>query len=124
MTKKMTINHESARTRNPLDYITPQPSVPAFMEHSVGACSILQRDVRSPVYHEKWVGLSVHRADYEEGASPIEVDAYMANREGFLDMDVPEPIHCHEADVWGELSNDDGDPHFIPSRELRDHLAA
>lgn len=113
VTKTMTLNHDSYRTRNPLDFMDITPSIPSFMEHSFGQCSIAVREKGHPQYREQWVSTNVHRADHEEGATPLEVDAYLRNNGMYL-PDFNEPINSDVAAMWGgNPSMDDGDPHFI-----------
>lgn len=123
MTQTMTLNHDSPRTRNPLGFLDITPSIPSFMEHSFGACSILRRNSNELAYHEQWVPIRTHRASYEEGASPLEVDMYLAGN-GTDFLDVPEPIDAPSADEWDEMcAMDDGDPHYIPEEELETLIA-
>ncbi len=114
MTQTLKLNHASPRTRNPLEYITPTPSIPAFMEHSTGACSILRRDRNELAYSEQWVALNVHRAAFEELATPMEVDAYMLDRQAYL-ADVPQPLDARTIAIFDRLNGDDGDPHYLPN---------
>jgi len=114
MTQTMTLNHESPRTRNPLGYLTPTPSIPRFMEYGFGASSILQRNKDELAYIERWIRTDCEPASYQDTASPLEVDMYL---EGSEFLDVPEPIDVATAQDWEDLC-DDGDPYFIPSHEL------
>lgn len=119
MTRTMTIKHESPRTRNPLGSITPQASIPRFMEYGFGACSVLQREKDSLEYVERWVKHNAYPSD-QQGATPLEVDAYF---NGLDIADVPEPIDIHSADEWEGMAMDDGDPHVLSLDELK-HLVA
>ena len=123
MTRTMTLNHESARTRHPLASITPEASIPSFMEYGFGACSVLQREKASLEYVERWIPISAHPASHQQGATPLEVDAYLSgNGIDFLDM--PEPIDVHSADEWEDMAGmDDGDPHLLDIEELEQFIA-
>lgn len=121
MTRTMTIKHDSPRTRNPLGYITPQASIPSFMESSFGACSVLQREKSSLEYTERWIKHNAYPTN-QQGATPMEVDAYL-NCHGIDLADVPEPIDIHSAEEWEGMGMDDGDPHILSLEELQ-HLIA
>lgn len=123
MTRTMTLNHESARTRHPLASITPDASIPSFMEYGFGACSVLQREKASLEYVERWIPVNTHPASYQEGASAYEVHAYLSGHNIDIE-DMPEPIDIHSADDWMEMSGmDDGDPHVLSLGELKQLVA-
>lgn len=123
MTQTMTLNYESPRTRRPLESITPEASIPRFMEYGFGACSVLQREKSSIEYVERWIPIRTHAASHQEGASPLEVDMYL-NANGTDFLDIPEPIDVHSAEEWDALSGmDDGDPHLLDIEELEEFVA-
>lgn len=93
------------------------------MEYGFGACSVLQREKNSLEYVERWIPVSAHPASHQQGATPLEVDAYLAGN-GIEFLDLPEPIDTHSADEWENLcAMDDGDPHYIPEHELNELVA-
>lgn len=118
MTRTMKLNYESPRTRHPLEAITPEASIPKFMEYGFGACSVLQREKNSLEYTERWIPLRTHSASHQEGASPLEVDMYLSQN-GIDFRDTPEPIDAHSAEDWDALAGmDDGDPHLLDIEEI------
>lgn len=118
MTRTMTLNHDSPRTRNPIGAITPDASIPRFMEYGFGAASVLQRSKRDVAYIERWIRTDCHPASFQEGASHDEIRSYLTGHNIDID-DMPEAIDIHSADDWEYMSGmDDGDPHVLSVKEL------
>lgn len=111
MTNTMTLK-DRPHDFNPLQATDIVPSIPSFMEHSFGACSIAVRDKRSPIVREQWVRHNAY-VDSQQGATPMEVDQYMLATGQHPLNDWPEPIHAEDIGAWGFSNIDDGDPYLL-----------
>ncbi len=91
-----------------------KPSIPAFMEAS-GTCAILFRDSRDLCFTERWVRTSGYVTEAIE-ANDLEVERYIYSHDAdellFID-DLPEPIACHDADLWEDCVEPDMDDYEL-----------
>lgn len=85
-----------------------KPSIPTFME-AAGTCAVLVRDHRQLWWHERWVATSGFVTD-AEGAELLEIESYQSTHDvdnlPIID-DLPEPIACHDADLWDDCVEPD-----------------
>lgn len=92
------------------------PSVPAFME-ARGVCAFLVREQGQPFWEERWTKTSgyITQAD---GAEHDEVLSYIDDPE-IIDLfdDIPEPIACHDADLWDDCVEPDLDDYEFIARQ-------
>lgn len=92
---------------DPLTRMDFEPSIPRFME-AAGVCSVLVRNYGDFGWDERWVNTSGFVTEAIE-ASDIEVERYLSLHDAddllFVD-DLPEPISCHDADLWDSCNED------------------